>query len=59
MTINQKIAKNYILFAINWNLQEVKYVGNYNILKDIKNIYLDLKIVYNIDKNFKKANLDI
>lgn len=48
---DQEITKSYILTIINYNFYSVKWVNNCNKLKYIKITYLDLKIVYNANKD--------
>lgn len=53
------MVKNYTLIAVKWNFYEVEWVGNRDILKDVEDTYLDLKVVHNMGGDFKKANPDI
>lgn len=53
------MAKSYTPATVNRNLQGVKWVGNYNALKDVGDTYLNLKLLHNAGENFKKTNPDI
>lgn len=53
------MAKIYTPATVNRNLQRVKWVGNYDALKNVGVTYLNLKVLHNAGEDFKKTNPDI
>ncbi len=57
--VGQEIAKKNTFAKVNQNLQGLKWAENFYALKKAGCTYFDLKAVYNVERNIKKANLDI
>lgn len=55
----QEVAKDYTPATVYRNLQRFKWADHHNLLKDVRDTYLDLKVIHNTDRDFKKANSDI
>lgn len=58
-TAGKEVAKGHASFAVNRNMQEVKWAGNLDALKDAGRSHLDLMAVHNAGKDFKKSNPDV